>query len=120
MNNNHLKQLRKILTKLGRKDSVPVEKGEGVCGNVMRMCAGLSLDAHYPHYITVIRNWKYYSGDYLFPIPCPREFSHTYPGLYYIRLYNKWEGEQGELRRKFCRYLVRELNKYCKANGIKL
>lgn len=119
MNSNQLKQLRKALTNLGRKDSKPVDPTCGICPNVIRLC-GLPLGSYYPFYYETIKRWKYFSGVCLFPIPNPTQFKELYPGLYYMNFKDKWTGQQGDMRRKFCRYLVRELNKYCKKNGIKL
>jgi len=120
MNNNNLRQLRKALTRLGRKDSVPTYEETGICANIIR-AERFTLAGTYPYYYETIQRWTHYSGATLFPIPCPEEYNMMYPGLFYsYHCPNKWAGEQGELRRKFCRFLVRELNKYCKKNGIKL
>jgi hypothetical protein len=75
----------------------------GICSNVYRLTGVESRE--YDH---LFKKWKHFSGSIMYPVPAV-EYSNE---RYEYRLSNRmWSGKYGELRKKLCRHLIRELTK---------
>ena len=104
MDKASIKLAVKILKKLGKKDGIQRNRTSVcVCFRIQTL---FSLE-ELPNYHNLVRKWRHFSGNPVFPIPHKREKPH----LAYLRCSDLWAGEYGEMRRKFARYLAREYQK---------
>ncbi len=98
MTKQQQKDLVALLKKLGKADSVPDRTKFGVCYHIEKILYITTV----PDYVDIIRRWKHFSGETAYPVG---------GRLQYHRTNNLWTGTQGQLRRKFARYVAREIKK---------
>ena len=102
----------KVLRKLGKARSKPVDVSQGICHHLQchRLCIGNYMRLMYlPSYDRIMKAWPKYSGQYMYPVPHP-----TKTAVAGYLDYNLWIGKYGANRRAYARYLAREFSKLLK------
>lgn len=81
-------------------------KGRGICGNIVDI-AELPIS----FVSSNSKDWKYYSGDHLWPIPKSKTELGNRPYAAYHNCANKWDftTDYGKLRQDLCFHLIKKL-----------
>lgn len=101
----HAAYMYDLLIVWGKRGSIVPDDAYGICQMITgskdynsNWCFGSDVVKHYA------RDWEYYSGDELYPVPSPRE--DVTPSNAFGR-YNLWGNTlYGNRRRNLCRYIA--------------
>ena len=107
-----IKSIIPVLTKLGRKNSKPLEPYVGICSNVITE-TGIRDWYYSEEYKNLVHAYPEWSGNINYPVKHPTKgpmagYAGTTDTL--------WSGPYGDNRRKFARYLACEFRKLLKKN----
>ena len=92
----------KHLEQLGKGATVPKDITEGICMEIKQAFGSSAM----MEVMSLIPDWPKYSGNKLFPIPCPYDGDAK---LRYLRTKNLWYNRYGNLRKNLCMFLAEQL-----------
>lgn len=92
------------LEALGRGEIDPSDISEGICYEIKNKF-GYRNAIHIDYFAQL---WPKYSGDSLFPVPCPVGGK---PHLRYNKTNDLWNTKYGALRRELCLFIAERMRK---------